>query len=274
MKAIIEEEKLESRVYKNEAGGDGDENEAEVEGDGDSCTEVESSEIGDDLGDGNPEFSETEDGEKLKQNSASLDEKQRSSNHAHQVLDKMPKTATMTKTKGNFSVSISDSFLSCSQSSFVNVVDNLAPGKCSVDEINQPSSEVEDMVSDKMPRPILIAEGNSGKPFVPSSSKPFSPCVGFAVNDLNPDRMLGNGRKQVGEKGDFPNPAHKMKQLKQKMQDEVSKAIIATNGAPLSVSEHKAIVLQIKAEAAQAHAEMLESRGVVTNGMLLVFHIK
>ncbi|KAL6963069.1 hypothetical protein U1Q18_038035 [Sarracenia purpurea var. burkii] len=53
------------------AGGDGDENEAEVEGDGDSCTEVESSEIGDDPGDGNPKFSETEDGEKLKQNSAS-----------------------------------------------------------------------------------------------------------------------------------------------------------------------------------------------------------
>ncbi|KAL6990762.1 hypothetical protein U1Q18_008883 [Sarracenia purpurea var. burkii] len=145
MKAITEEEKLESRVYKNEAGGDGDENEAEVEGDGDSCTEVESSEIGDDPGDGNPEFSETEDGEKLKQNSASSGEKQRYSNHAHQVLDKMPKTATMTKTKGNFSVSFSDSFLSCSQSSFVNVVDNLAPGKCSVDEINQPSSEVEDM---------------------------------------------------------------------------------------------------------------------------------
>ncbi|KAL6990305.1 hypothetical protein U1Q18_049777 [Sarracenia purpurea var. burkii] len=71
MKAITEEEKLESRVYKNEAGGDGDENDAEVEGDGDSCTEVESSEIRDDPGDGNPEFSYTEDGEKLKQNSAS-----------------------------------------------------------------------------------------------------------------------------------------------------------------------------------------------------------
>ncbi|KAL6984595.1 hypothetical protein U1Q18_017971, partial [Sarracenia purpurea var. burkii] len=139
-----------------------------------------------------------------------IGEKQRSSNHAHQVLDKMPKTATMTKTKGNFSVSFSDLFLSCSQSSFVNVVDNLAPGKCSVDEINQPSSEVEDMVFDKMPRPILTVEGNSGKPFVPSSSEPFSPCVGFAVSDLNPDRMLGNRRKQVGEKGDLPNPAHKM----------------------------------------------------------------
>ncbi|KAL6999984.1 hypothetical protein U1Q18_001134, partial [Sarracenia purpurea var. burkii] len=74
MKAITEEEKLESKVYKNEDGGDGDENEAEVEGDGDSCTEVESSEIGDDPGDGNPEFSETEDGEKLKQNSASSED--------------------------------------------------------------------------------------------------------------------------------------------------------------------------------------------------------
>ncbi|KAL6973342.1 hypothetical protein U1Q18_027522 [Sarracenia purpurea var. burkii] len=56
---------------KNEAGGDGDENEAEVEGDGDSCIEVEGSEIGDDPGDGNSEFYETEDGEKLKQNLAS-----------------------------------------------------------------------------------------------------------------------------------------------------------------------------------------------------------
>ncbi|KAL6969079.1 hypothetical protein U1Q18_043733 [Sarracenia purpurea var. burkii] len=67
----VEEEKLESKVYQNEAGGDGDENEAEVEGDGDSCTEVEGSEIGDDPGDGNFEFYETEDGEKLKQNLAS-----------------------------------------------------------------------------------------------------------------------------------------------------------------------------------------------------------
>ncbi|KAL6956575.1 hypothetical protein U1Q18_040657 [Sarracenia purpurea var. burkii] len=51
----------------------------------------------------------------------------------------------MTKTKGNFSVSLSDSFLSCSQSSFVNVVDNLAPGKCSVDEFAAEEDEIEEV---------------------------------------------------------------------------------------------------------------------------------
>ncbi|PSS30575.1 Cell division cycle-associated 7-like protein [Actinidia chinensis var. chinensis] len=59
---------------------------------------------------------------------------------------------------------------------------------------------------------------------------------------------------------------HKEKQLKQKMQDEVAKAIIAKNGEPLSISEHEAIVSEIKTEAAQAHAEMLESKGMVPKG--------
>ncbi|PSR87806.1 Cell division cycle-associated 7-like protein [Actinidia chinensis var. chinensis] len=59
---------------------------------------------------------------------------------------------------------------------------------------------------------------------------------------------------------------HKEKQLKQKMQDEVAKAIIAKNGDPLSISEHEAIVSEIKTEAAQAHAEMLESKGMVPKG--------
>ncbi|KAG5527906.1 hypothetical protein RHGRI_028735 [Rhododendron griersonianum] len=57
---------------------------------------------------------------------------------------------------------------------------------------------------------------------------------------------------------------HKEKQLKQKMQDEVAEAIIAKSGAPLSISEHEAIVTQIKTKAAQAHAEILESKGMVT----------
>ncbi|GFZ18962.1 zinc-finger domain of monoamine-oxidase A repressor R1 protein [Actinidia rufa] len=59
---------------------------------------------------------------------------------------------------------------------------------------------------------------------------------------------------------------HKEKQLKQKMQDEVAKAIIAKNGDPLSISEHEAIVSEIKTEAAQAHAEMLEAKGMVPKG--------
>lgn len=55
--------------------------------------------------------------------------------------------------------------------------------------------------------------------------------------------------------------------MKQKMLDEVAKAVIAKNGVPLSISEHEALVSQIKSEAAQAHAEMLESKGMIPNSM-------
>ncbi|XP_031255872.1 uncharacterized protein LOC116113852 isoform X1 [Pistacia vera] len=55
----------------------------------------------------------------------------------------------------------------------------------------------------------------------------------------------------------------KEKRLKQKLQDEVAKAVIAKHGAPLSISEHEAIVSEIKSEAAQAHSEMLEAMGMV-----------
>lgn len=47
------------------------------------------------------------------------------------------------------------------------------------------------------------------------------------------------------------------------MQDEVAKAIIEQNSAPDSVSNHKELVSQIKSEAVQARAEMLEARGMV-----------
>ncbi|KAL6963068.1 hypothetical protein U1Q18_038034 [Sarracenia purpurea var. burkii] len=59
----------------------------------------------------------------------------------------------------------------------MNVVDNLAPGKCSVDEINQPSSEVEDMVSDKMPMsPGTVAINWILKiTFAPALSREFRP---------------------------------------------------------------------------------------------------
>lgn len=55
----------------------------------------------------------------------------------------------------------------------------------------------------------------------------------------------------------------KEKQMKQKMLDEVAEAIIKNKGAPLSFSEHEAIVSEIKNEAAKAHAEMLEARGML-----------
>lgn len=50
------------------------------------------------------------------------------------------------------------------------------------------------------------------------------------------------------------------KRLKQKMQNEIAQAIIAKNGAPLSISEHEAIVSQIKCEAAEVQASVVESK--------------
>lgn len=44
----------------------------------------------------------------------------------------------------------------------------------------------------------------------------------------------------------------------------MAKAIIAKNGVPLSISEHEAIISQIKSDTAQAHAEMLDAKGMVS----------
>ena len=52
------------------------------------------------------------------------------------------------------------------------------------------------------------------------------------------------------------------------MQEEVSKATISQNGAPLSIAENEASVLRFKIEAAQAHAELLELKDMVPNGMI------
>ncbi|KAL1566581.1 hypothetical protein AAHA92_02176 [Salvia divinorum] len=55
----------------------------------------------------------------------------------------------------------------------------------------------------------------------------------------------------------------KEKTLKQKMKDDIAEVIIAKHGAPLSISEHEAIVSNIKREAAEAHAKVLESQGIL-----------
>lgn len=60
------------------------------------------------------------------------------------------------------------------------------------------------------------------------------------------------------------------KRLKQKLQDEVAKALIAKKSAPLSISEHEAIVSEVKSEAAQAHSEMLEAVGLVPKSMFRI----
>uniref|UniRef100_A0A162A717 DDT domain-containing protein n=1 Tax=Daucus carota subsp. sativus TaxID=79200 RepID=A0A162A717_DAUCS len=52
------------------------------------------------------------------------------------------------------------------------------------------------------------------------------------------------------------------KSLKQKIMNELAQAIIAKDGASLSISEHDEIVRRIKSEAAQAHKEMRGSMSV------------
>ena len=55
--------------------------------------------------------------------------------------------------------------------------------------------------------------------------------------------------------------------MKQKLQDETAKAIIAQNSAPILISEHEPTVSKIKTEVAQAHAEMLEAISIVPKSM-------
>ncbi|KAL0546405.1 hypothetical protein IC582_016313 [Cucumis melo] len=49
----------------------------------------------------------------------------------------------------------------------------------------------------------------------------------------------------------------KEKQAKQKLRDELAKALIVKNGVPLSIAEHDAIISQIKNDVAEAQAERL-----------------
>ncbi|KAJ9562002.1 hypothetical protein OSB04_007162 [Centaurea solstitialis] len=55
----------------------------------------------------------------------------------------------------------------------------------------------------------------------------------------------------------------KEKVLKQKMQDDVAKAILARDGVPLTMSEHDAIVSEIKNKTAEAHAEMIACKQLI-----------
>ncbi|OIT21514.1 PREDICTED: uncharacterized protein LOC109218827 [Nicotiana attenuata] len=61
------------------------------------------------------------------------------------------------------------------------------------------------------------------------------------------------------------------KRLKQKMQDRIAQALIAKNGAPLSISEHESIVSQIKCEAAEAHASVMESKNTYSKCTFLFY---
>ncbi|KAL5722235.1 hypothetical protein ACHQM5_005779 [Ranunculus cassubicifolius] len=74
------------------------------------------------------------------------------------------------------------------------------------------------------------------------------------------EKMLQKG-KEAKEK--VIAAKEKEKHLKQQMQDEVAKAVLEKNGAPLSISEHEDLVSKIKTDVAKAHAERLEALGMV-----------
>ncbi|XP_076882485.1 uncharacterized protein LOC143530963 [Bidens hawaiensis] len=55
----------------------------------------------------------------------------------------------------------------------------------------------------------------------------------------------------------------KEKTLKQQMQDEIAKAIVANEGVPITLKAHDAIISKIKIKASEAHAEMLACKEMV-----------
>lgn len=62
------------------------------------------------------------------------------------------------------------------------------------------------------------------------------------------------------------------KTLKQKMKDDLAKAIIARHDAPLMISEHEAIVSKIKWKADEAHEKVLELKGLLLKSKYSMFH--
>ncbi|KAK4360568.1 hypothetical protein RND71_019520 [Anisodus tanguticus] len=80
------------------------------------------------------------------------------------------------------------------------------------------------------------------------------------IRDWIDDQNSKFAEKAKEAKGKVTSAKDEEKRLKQKMQDEIAQAIVSKNGAPLSISEHEAIVSQIKCEAAEAHASVMESK--------------
>ncbi|KAM0005513.1 hypothetical protein Hdeb2414_s0210g00833321 [Helianthus debilis subsp. tardiflorus] len=79
------------------------------------------------------------------------------------------------------------------------------------------------------------------------------------INDQNVKFV--EKRKEAKEK--LSVAKDKEKTIKQKMQDDIAKAIIAKEGVPLTLAEHDAIVSKIKNKAAEAHVEMLACKEMV-----------
>lgn len=63
------------------------------------------------------------------------------------------------------------------------------------------------------------------------------------------------------------------KNLKQKMKDDIAKAIIAKHGVPLTIAEHEAIVSLINQKTVEAHAKVLESKGMLLESKHFNFQV-
>ncbi|KAI3500113.1 hypothetical protein L1887_35929 [Cichorium endivia] len=83
------------------------------------------------------------------------------------------------------------------------------------------------------------------------------------VRNWMDDQNTEFAEKRKEARSKLSDAREKEKSLKQKMQDDVAKAIIKRDGAPLTLLEHDAIVSKIKKEAAKAHAEMLACKEMV-----------
>ncbi|KAL6587983.1 hypothetical protein OROMI_000961 [Orobanche minor] len=83
------------------------------------------------------------------------------------------------------------------------------------------------------------------------------------VRNWMDDQNIKHAEKIKEAKQKVTAAKDKEKSLKQKMKDDYAKAILAKHGAPLSISEHEAIVSDIKRKSAQAHAKVLESKGML-----------
>ncbi|CAH8360592.1 unnamed protein product [Eruca vesicaria subsp. sativa] len=73
------------------------------------------------------------------------------------------------------------------------------------------------------------------------------------------DKSKESETKQREAKEKAAAAREKEKQLRQKMQGDLIKAHMEKNGAPLSIEEHHKVLSQIKAEAKEAHGEMLKA---------------
>ncbi|CAI0547658.1 unnamed protein product [Linum tenue] len=84
------------------------------------------------------------------------------------------------------------------------------------------------------------------------------------LRDIIDEQILEFDESRKEAKAKILAAKEKEKEVKKKKQDEIAKAVLAKNGAPLSISEHEALMSQIKEETSQAHAEMEEAKAMVS----------